>query len=200
MSGRRTAARLAVVAHVEHLREERGISTRAAVAEVCALAARGGLPRRLQAAAREAKARNRATPLAPQTLADWVTKKANGGRGALVPCDRGRGEPPWGEALLALRHQQPRRRLTRVLAELQATLPAGLPQPSYGQAKRFLKKAKEASNSGRPDADAGGIRDAKTREAMAQVAAAMREIEATLAAAAPAIARLEALAGAGDVN
>jgi putative transposase len=139
-------ARMAVLAHVDHLARLMGGITRArlrVVKEAKAGTLPDGIAKLLPVAnARSGKAGGRT--VSPRTLVNWHNERAAGQAVALAPKvpQPDMSIPAWGPALLAVKNFQGRSLRDIIDIDLAApgALPPGVPVPSYGQARRWLDK------------------------------------------------------------
>lgn len=138
-------ARMAVLAHVDHLARLLGGLTRARLRVVEAAKA-GTLPEGIAkllpvANAKSGKAGGRT--VSPRTLINWHNERASGAA-ALAPKvpQPDMSIPAWGPALMAVRNYQGRSLHDIITVDLSApgALPPGVAPPSYGQARRWLDK------------------------------------------------------------
>lgn len=137
-------ARARLLAEVDALQAGCGLSVRRAVLALVEGARLGTLRGELMTAIRTANARGGrggSRTLSRSTVYGWLAARDQGA-GALATRDGGSagGEPAWAPYLLRAWRDPRKPALARVLAErLPALLPAGIPAPSYDQARRYLR-------------------------------------------------------------
>ena len=144
---RQTAdARRAILRYLNDMTEQTGTLNRAYTA--LAEASRSGtLPAEIadlipQAKAKRATAVTGNTDLSTRTLKRWHSLYKKSGWAALAPDaprDDNKAPPAWAEPLLKLYRRPTEPSLSWAVENLPSHLPAGVPMPSYHQARRFLQ-------------------------------------------------------------
>ncbi|WP_290906527.1 Mu transposase C-terminal domain-containing protein [Aquabacterium sp.] len=101
----RASARAQILAHVEHVQREQGLSESGACAYVAEQAAAGRLPHDVQAAAQLNSSTGRG--LSRSNLLHWLADRRKGGAAALATRYKGRGaaRPAWAEEAIDLYRQ-----------------------------------------------------------------------------------------------
>lgn len=135
--------RAAVLAELDRMAEITSWS--GAVNLLVAMAARGDLPTAfadLVAAANARRDEAGERTLSRRSIYRWKAMRADGGVSALAPGETSTPAPipAWADALLSLYRIPTKRSFAAVLEDLPARLPAGVPMPSIGQARRFLDR------------------------------------------------------------
>ena len=135
--------RAAVLAELDRMAEITSWS--GAVNLLVAMAARGDLPTAfadLVAAANARRDEAGERTLSRRSIYRWKAMRADGGVSALAPGETSTPAPipAWADALLSLYRIPTKRSFAAVLEDLPARLPAGVPMPSIGQARRFLER------------------------------------------------------------
>jgi len=135
-------ARAVVLGHLHAIAAGCGLNK--AVAAVAEAARAGALPTPVAAVVPRANARagrDGDRTLSPATLKRWHSAHKKHGWPGLVPRDGTppRAVPAWAPHLLKLYQRPTNPSLAKVVADLPAVLPDGVPAPSYTQAHRFVQ-------------------------------------------------------------